>query len=231
MMCCRWVLTCYFLSCLTCWPQSASSAETESIELQSVLFSHCKIPEQKAKPQDLQPIRVLYQALSRAGEHASYRYWDFDLGCKTTTTGSGSLTTGQFENAWEKLKRAGLREGKTVAPPESSGNEWPISFLKLRTQGQIADVYTMYLRYRWSGKMQTEDTVAARIIEQWRSLEEEIASLAPSGASQQADIVQIARDCADGWPPSIRRWVWSNAQSLVAMQNLRSDCSASFGRP
>lgn len=222
---CRW---CVALCFLVCWPSAGSSSpEPESIEMQAILFSDCVQPQQKAEPQDLWPIRVVYARIQRAGDKASIQYREFDETCKRAFTRSGEWTPEQFESAKTRLKKAGMRDGATIALSESSGNDLPISFLKVQSPGLKADIYTMYLRFRWTGKMGTENPDASKVLDEWRSLlQEATPEAAGRGAAEGGGIAQIARDCARDWPRSLQPWVWSEARKVAPSEKPNQDCLA-----
>jgi hypothetical protein len=173
-----------FLSYRPCTGQTASSPETESIEMQAVLFSQCVQSQQKVEPQDLWPIRVIHVRIQKAGDKASVQYRESDETCKRAFTSSGEWTPGQFENAKTRLKNAGMRDGKTIALSESSGNDLPISFLKVQSPGLKADIYTMYLRFRWAGKMGTDNSEGSKVLDEWRSLLQEVTPQGRSGSAK-----------------------------------------------
>jgi hypothetical protein len=212
---CTWGVFLYFLWCWPCAGQTSSSPESESIEMQAVLFSDCVQPQQKGEPQDLWPVRVVYARIQRVGDKASIQYREFDETCKRAFTRSGGWTREQFENAKTGLKKAGMRDGVTIALSESSGSDLPISFLKVQSTGLKADIYTMYLRFRWSGKMSTDDPAASKVLNDWRSLLQEATPEAPTSAAKGEGIAQLARDCARGWPRSIQPWLLNEARKVA----------------
>ena len=223
---CTWGLVLCFLSRWPCAGQIASAPETESIEMQTVLFSDCVQPQQKVEPQDLWPIRVVYAGIQKVGNKVSIQYREFDETCKRAFTRSGEWTPEQFENAKARLKKAGMRDGATIALSESSGNDLPISFLKVWAPGLKADIYTMYLRFRWAGKMGTENPDASKVLDEWRSLLQEATPKTGSGSAEDGGIAQIARNCASDWPPSLQPWVWSEAHKVTPSEKPKQDCLA-----
>jgi len=208
---CTWSVVLCFLSCWPCAGQTSSSPEAESIEMQAVLFSDCVQPQQKVEPQDLWPIRVVYAGIQKVGNKVSIQYREFDETCKRAFTRSGEWTPEQFENAKARLKKAGMRDGATIALSESSGNDLPISFLKVWAPGLKADIYTMYLRFRWEGKMGTENPDVSKVLDEWRSLLQEATPKTGRGSAGDGGIAQIARDCASEWPRGLQPWIWSVA--------------------
>jgi hypothetical protein len=151
------------------WPCAGQAAgKSETIELQSILFSRCVRSRQTAEPQDLWPTRVVNVKIRRLGETVSGEYQETDTACKQTFGKSFEWTSRQFEQAKAGLQKAGLHDGM-VALSESSGNDLPVSFLKVQSRGLTGEIYTMYLRFRWAGKMSTENPEAA-ILDEWRSL-------------------------------------------------------------
>ena len=221
---CTWSVVLCFLSCWSCAGQLSSLPATESIEMQAVMFSDCVHPQQKVEPQDLWPIRVVYVRIQKAKDKASVRYREFDETCKRAFTRSDEWTLDRFENAKAKLKKVGMRDGATIALSESSGNDLPISFLKVRAPGLKADIYTMYLRFRWAGKMATENPDAPKILDEWRSLLQETTPETRSGSVEDGGIAEIARNCASDWPPSLQPWVWSEAHKVMPSEKSIHDC-------
>jgi hypothetical protein len=226
---------CAFLCFLACWPYAGrmlASSEVESIEMQAVLFSDCVSSEQKVEPQDLHPVRVVYARIQKVSDKASIQYREFDETCKRAFIKSGEWTLEQFNDARIRLQRAGMRDGAMLALSESSGNDLPISFLKVRSAGLNADVYSLYLRFRWAGKMSTDDTIASMVLDEWRSLLEKATPEAGREAGEGEDISEIARDCARGWPPSLQPWVWMEARKVTPSEKPYQDCPAHpVGRP
>jgi hypothetical protein len=221
---CTWGVILCFLSCWPCVGQTSSSPVTELIEMQAVLFSDCMKSQQKVEPQDLWPVRVLYVHIQKVGDKVPIQYREFDETCKRAFTRSGEWTPAQFENAKARLKKAGMRDGATIALSESSGNDLPISFLKVQASGLKADIYTMYLRFRWAGKMGTENPDASKVLDEWRSLLKEATP--KTGSSEDGGIAQIARDCASDWPRSLQPWVWSEAHKVTPSEKPNQDCLA-----
>lgn len=205
------------LCLLFCWPclGQTTSSRGDSIELQAVLFSDCISPQQKAEPQDLWPVRVIHANIERVGGTVSIQYREFDEACKRTFTRSGKWTPQQFEDAKTRLQQAGMRDGRTIALTESSGNNLPISFLKVQSPGLKADIYTMYLRFRWAGKMSTDDPTASKVLDEWRSLLREATPEAAKGAAEGEGIAELARNCAQGWPQSLQHWLLNEARKLA----------------
>jgi hypothetical protein len=221
-----WSVGLCFLSCWPCAGQPSSSPRTESIEMQAVLFSDCVQSQQKVEPQDLWPIRVVYVRIQKTGDKASVQYREFDETCKRAFTRSAERTLDHFENAKAKLKKAGMRDGATIALSESSGNDLPISFLKVWAPGLKADIYTIYLRFRWAGKMATENPDASKVLDEWRSLLQEATPKTRSGSAQDGGIAEIARNCASDWPPSLQPWIWSEAHKVMPSEKPKQDCLA-----
>jgi hypothetical protein len=181
---CSWGMVLYFLSCWPCMGQTSSSSQSQSIEMQAVQFSDCLTSQQKAEPQDLWPIRVVYVHIQRISDKVSIQYREFDETCKQSFTKSAEWTPVQFENAKTRLQKAGMRDGVTIALSESSGNDLPTSFLKVQSTGLRADIYTMYLRFRWSGKMSTDDPTASKVLDEWRALLQEVTPEARTSATK-----------------------------------------------
>jgi len=209
---------CGVVLCLLCWWPclgQTTSSETDSIELQAVLFSDCVSSRQKAEPQDLWPVRLVHANIERVGGTVSIQYREFDEACNRTFTRSGKWTPQQFEDAKTRLQQAGLRDGGTIALTESSGNDLPISFLKVQSPGLKADIYTMYLRFRWTGKMSTENPAASKVLDEWRSLLREATPEAARGTAEGEDIAELARNCAQGWPQSLQPWLLNEARKLA----------------
>ena len=223
---CTWSVVLCFLSRWPCAGQLSSLPVTESIEMQAVMFSDCVQPQKKVEPQDLWPIRVVYVRIQKAGDKALVQYREFDETCKRAFTRSGEWTLDRFENAKERLKKVGLHDGAMIALSESSGNDLPISFLKLRAPGLKADIYTIYLRFRWAGKMATENPDEPKILDEWRSLLQETTPETRSGSAEDGSIAEIARDCASDWPPSLQPWVWSEAHKVMPSEKPKHDCLA-----
>lgn len=215
-----------FMLCRSTMGQESSASEPESLEVQAVLFGDC-VKQHKPEPQDAEAIHIVYVRIQRVGDKASVQYREFDDSCKTAFTRSGAWTSEQFENAKEKLRKAGMRDGRTIAPPESSGSDVPISFLKIRAPELNADIYTMYLRSRWAGTMDTENSDAARVIEVWRMLLKEISNSVAMGPTEEVSMAQIASDCAKNWPQSLQFWLWTEAQRAVSPPQRNQKCFAS----
>jgi hypothetical protein len=197
--------------------------------MQAVLFSDCVSSQQKLEPQDLWPIRVVYARIERVGDKASIKYREFDEACKRALQRTGEWTPEQFENAKARLQKAGMRDGVTIALSESSGNDLPISFLRVQSHALRADIYTMYLRFRWAGKMSTENAAASKVLEEWRFLLQEATPDAVNGAAKGGgDIAQIARDCAKGWPRTLQPWIWGEAHKIMPSAKPNQDCLAHY---
>jgi len=217
----RWGVILCFLSSWPCAGQKSSS-----IEMQAILFSDCVSSQQKVEPQDLRPIRVVYARVERVGDKASVQYREFDATCKRAFTRSSLWTPEQFENAKTRLQKAGMRDGQTIALSESSGNDLPISFLKVQSPALKADIYTMYLRFRWAGKMSAENPAASKVLDEWRSLLQEATPKAEGGSADDGGIAQVVRDCARDWPRSLQPWVWSEAHKVTPSEKPNQDCLA-----
>jgi hypothetical protein len=180
----------------------------------------------KTEPQDLWPVRIIYAYVERVGGAVSIEYREFDEACKRTSSRSGKWTPQQFDDATTRLKRAGMRNGGTIALAESSGNELPFSFLKLLSAEFSAEIYTMYLRFRWTGEMGTDNPVASKVLDEWRSLLQEASPAAARGASKGESIAELVRECARGWPKSLQSWVLSEARKVDNSQKPNQNCPA-----
>ena len=155
------------LCCCSCFGQQPKSAGPEAIEMQAVLFSNCLKPQSEG-PEDLWPVRIVNIEIKKVREKALVEFHEVDEACKYNLAKSSEWTTSHFESVKMLLKSAGLNG--TIMPSESSGNNFPISFLKVQSSDLKGEVYTMYLRFRWSGKLNTEDPRTARILNEWRSV-------------------------------------------------------------
>lgn len=150
--------------------------------MQAVLFSQCVQSQRKVEPQGLWPIRVVYVRIQKVGDKASVQYRESDETCKRAFTSSGDWTPGQFENAKTRLMKAGMHDGVTIALSESSGDDLPISFLKVQSPGLKADIYTMYLRFRWAGKMDNSEW--SKVLDEWQSLLQEATPQGRGGSAK-----------------------------------------------
>jgi hypothetical protein len=101
-----------------------------------------------------------------------------------------------------------------IAPSETSGEDLPISFLKVRSPGFSFDAYTMWLRLRWTGKMETADPVTAKVLSGWKTLQQEVTPETPTRSGIEA-IRQIADTCADRWPPDLKSRVCQEAKQIA----------------
>ncbi len=204
--------------------QKPAPLEPESLEMQAVLFSECLSARQKAERPDFWPIRIVSVRVQMVGDKAPVEYREFDGNCRRGSMRSGQWTGEQFVNAKTWLKNAGIRDGVTIALSESSGSGLPMSFLKVHSPGLNGDIYTMYLRFRWQEKMGAEDPVAARVLNVWRSLLQEATpgKLALPGEHEGTD--QVARDCAQEWPPSLRRWIWDELRKITPSEGSYEEC-------
>jgi hypothetical protein len=213
-----------FLLCLRSAGQKAASVEPESLEMQAVLFSECLQPQQKAEPPDLWPVRIIYVRVKRVGDKAPVEYREFDGNCKRVLIRSGQWTAEQFANSKTQLKNAGIRDGVTVALSESSGSSFPMSFLKVHSPGLKGDIFTLYLRFRWQEQMGTDDPVAERTLNVWRSLLQEATPEKPNQSGEDEGIDQVVRDCAQEWPPGVRPWIWAELRKIMPAAGSYQDC-------
>ena len=74
-----------------------------------------------------------------------------------------------------RFRRAGVLtgHGQLMLVSEEGSVDSPVSFLEVHTSEYTFDLSTMYLRFRWSGEMKTEDPVTAKVLDEWqRSLRE-----------------------------------------------------------
>ena len=134
--------------------------------MQAMLFSNCL--KSQAGPEDLWPIRRINVQVKKLGGKALVQFREADETCNYNFAKSFEWTVEQFENAKLRLKKAGLRG--TIALSESSGNDSPISFLKVQSPGFDGAIYTMYLRFRWAGRLNTQDIDAAKVLNEWKSM-------------------------------------------------------------
>jgi hypothetical protein len=214
------------LACWRCAGQEHAPPQSEFIEMRAVLFSDCLPPQQKTEPADLWPVRVVYVRIQTADSHATVEYREFDGNCKRAAARSAQWSAEQFANAKARLSDAGIRDGLTIAPPESSGNDLPISFLKVRSRGLNGDIYTMYLRSRWSGKMGTDDPVVLRVLKVWQSLLLEATPEKPKQSAGREGLIEVARDSAKQWPSDLRPWIWSELRKAGSSGVSGRDCLA-----
>lgn len=153
-----------FLSfCRLCVGQN-ESLKPETIEMRAVLFSNCLRSSQKIGTEDLWPVRIVGVRIERIGRKVRSQFRESDEGCKSEFSKSFDWTAARFESAKTRLKKAGMHDG-TFGWAESSGNELPVSYLKVQSPDLNGEIYTMYLRFRWSGKMSTD-----KVLDEWRSI-------------------------------------------------------------
>jgi hypothetical protein len=160
------------------------------------------------------PVRYVYALVLRDGTKVSVQYREFDGPCKVVSADAGQWTLEQFEDAKIWLKRTGIGNGQFLAPSESSGDGLPVSFLKVRAPDYDLDVYTMYLRFRWTGEMKTENPVIAKALDEWKALLREATPVAPKKSGIE-EIVRISDNCAKDWPPSFNSSVCSEARQIT----------------
>lgn len=197
--------------------KKASSSAPESIEMLAVLRSQCTTQARANLPKDLLPVRYIYVLIQQndGGEQVEYR--EFDGTCRVVTTATSQWTFEQFEAAKKRIKLTGIQSGQSVAPSESSGNDLPVSFLRVHTPEYNIDFYTMYLRFRWTGEMKTEDPGMAKALDEWHALLNQ-ATPAERTRLGITEITKIANNCASDWPPSFRAWICSEARQIVKPQ-------------
>jgi len=208
----RRALICLLVFCSSL--QGQKVVRNESIEMRATLHSDCLRPEDLSNAEDTWPVRVVYVHIQKDDGKVRVQYREFDKSCKRVLKKSGEWAAERFEDAKKKLVDAGLHDGDFISFPESSGNMLPISFLAVRSQTLKADVYTMYLRFRWDGKMAT-DKRSAKILEQWRSILDEVTSDFRTDNVDGGSIDRTVRDCARDWPQDLRPWIWNEARQLV----------------
>jgi hypothetical protein len=78
----------------------------------------------------------------------------------------------------------------------------------------------MYLRFRWTGEMKTEDPITEKALDEWQKLLREATPAVQTRAGIE-EIVKIANDCAKGWPSSFRSAVCSEAQDLTRQERAK----------
>lgn len=183
----------------------STPVQSESIEMFSVLFSQCSKPAPASGLKDPPPVRFVYASVHRDGDQAQ---------------GSIQWTVEQFETARSKFVRAGIRDGQVMALSESSGDDLPISFLKLRTPGFNFEAYTMYLRFRWSGEMKAPDEVTGAALNEWQILVCDAILKTPMKRGIGA-IEQIADDCAKDWPSAVRMRICDEARQIIRPKGAR----------
>ena len=97
---------------------------------------------------------------------------------------------------------------------ESSGNQLPVSFLKVRSSEYNIDVYTMYLRSRWAGTLATNDRMSAEALNVWRDV---LKAATPTVQAKLGieEVKRIAENCARDWPASFKASVCHDAQQTT----------------
>jgi len=184
----------------------------------TVLLSRCVKQEQITTTKNLLPVRYIYALIRRDGDKASVQYREFDGSCRVVSVGAGQWTAEQFEGVKERFKRAGIQSGQLIALNEEGSADLPVSFLKVRTSEYNFDLYTMYLRFRWSGEMKTEDPVSAKALDEWQRLLREATPVVQTKSGIE-EITRIADNCAKDWPPSLSSWVCSEARKVTHEQS------------
>jgi hypothetical protein len=149
--------------CRLCVGQN-ESLKSETIEMREVLFSNCLTSSQKTEREDIWPVQVVDVRIEKIGGKVRGQFQESDEACKSEFSKSFDWTADQFESAKTRLKKAGMQDG-TFAWAESSGSELPVSYLKIQSADLKGGIYTMYLRFRWSGKMSTDN-----VLDEWRSI-------------------------------------------------------------
>jgi hypothetical protein len=186
----------------------------ESIEMRAVVLSECPQPNQPQHRRDLLPVQFVYARIQRIGDKVTAQYWRFDEAYKRVSIGSEDWSTDQLGRAIGKLKSTGARDRDFIAPSESSGEDLPVSFLKVRSAGFNFDAYTMWLRFRWAGEMKTDNPLTTNVLDAWKSLLQQATPERPTQSGIEA-IRNIAGNCAEGWPPDIKGWVCEAAQHIA----------------
>jgi len=159
----------------------------------------------------------VYSSIRRNDDSVSVQNREFDAKCRSVSTGNGQWTIAQSENIKQRLKEIGVKNDELVAPGESSGNQLPVSFLKVRSSGYNVDVYTMYLLFRWAGTMATNDPMTAKVLNVWRDVLTEATSPVQTHLGIE-EVKRIADNCAKDWPTSFNSSVCHDAQQTVHQQ-------------
>jgi len=186
------------------------SQESESVEILAVLQSSCAAQAERGSEE---PVRYVYTLVHRTGSSADIQYREFDANCRSTFTATGQWTLDQFDSVKRRLRGLGIKDGQVVAPGESSGSNLPISFLKVRSSDFNVDLYSMYLRFRWAGKMETDPTTA-KALDAWRDVLRD-ATPAVKRKFGIEEIARVAGNCAADWPTSFNSSVCSEARQAV----------------
>ena len=159
----------FLSSCALCAGQN-ESLKRETIIMRAVLFSNCLQPSQKIGAEDVWPVQVVDVSVEKTGKRVLGQFQESDELCKKIISKSFEWTPAHFDSAKARLKRAGLHDGAFVTWAESSGNALPISHLKVQSPDLNGEIYTMYLRFRWSGKMDSDG-----VLDEWHFLLRETA--------------------------------------------------------
>jgi len=196
----------------------------QSITMHMVLLSECLGEQKDAENLDIWPVRFVYVRLEKVGDKVSAQYREFDPECKRVFAKSSNWTVEQFENSKIGFNRAGFRDGLFIALNESSGDELPVSLLQIRSSQLNAKIYSMYLRFRWTGKMNTDDPGTAKILAEWQALFKEVTPVEREQFGTLESVRQIANGCALDWPKYLRSRVWIEAQRIVRGEGSYEDC-------
>lgn len=209
-VCCATPLV--LLLCIISCNRTASRVET--IETLAVLRTSC-LESHRSGPEE--PVRYVYSLIRRNDDGVTVQYREFDATCRSVSTADTQWTVAQFENAKRRFKEIGIKNGELVALGESSGNQLPVSFLKVRSSGYNIDVYTMYLHPRWAGTLTTNDPMTAKALNVWHDVLTEATPTAQARLGIE-EIKRIAENCAKDWPTSFNESVCHDAQQTVHPQ-------------
>ncbi len=212
-VCCATPLV--LLLCIISCNRTAPSRE-ETIETLAVLRTSC-LESHPSGPEDLEPVRYVYSFMRRNDAGVSVQHREFDATCRSVSTADTHWTVAQFENVKRRFKEIGIKNGELVAPGESSGNQLPVSFLKVRSSGYNIDVYTMYLRSRWAKTLTTNDPMTAKALNVWHDVLTEATPTVQVRLGIE-EIKRIAENCAKDWPTSFNESVCHDAQQTVYPQ-------------
>jgi hypothetical protein len=154
---------------------------------------------------------IEFVQIDQTGNGAQVRYRQVRTEPLSFRQGTMEWKGEQFQQAWDRLTEAGLRDTKRIVVRHGEASSELTSWLHLRAHDldARADVYRLHLY--WSGKLTIDDLSGQSVLNVWKDVFSE-ATPATNGLNT-SEVLTIAQSCAEDWPREIRPVVWEDAQA------------------